>query len=142
MANKMRNLSDRPPEERVEIARMGGIASGESRRRSASLREAAQRILKKDKFICTPDEVLEELRAAGMENATSAEAIAVSAVIRALRGDVEAMRFVRDTVGEGPKNRVELSGDPSRPISALDLRCLTDAQLLEIIERAEDNGDE
>lgn len=142
MANKMRNLGDRPPEERVEIARMGGIASGESRRRSASLREAAQRILKKDKLTCTPDEVLEELRAAGMENATSAEAITISALIRALRGDVEAMRFIRDTAGEGPKNRVELSGDPSRPVSTLDLRDLTDAQLLEIIERAEDNGDE
>ena len=37
MANKVKNFSDRPPEERVEIARMGGIASGESRRRSAPL---------------------------------------------------------------------------------------------------------
>ena len=142
MANKMRNLGDRPLEERVEIARMGGKASGESRRRSASLRDAVQRILKKDKLVCTPDEVLDELRAAGMENATSAEAIAVSALIRASRGDVEAMRFIRDTAGEGPTNRVELSGDPSRPVSTLDLRGLSDAQLLEIIERAEDNGDE
>ncbi len=137
--NKVKNFSDRPPEERVEIARMGGKASGESRRRSASLREAVQRILKMDKLACTPDEVLEELRAAGMENATGAEAIAVSALIRASRGDVEAMRFVRDTAGESPTNRVELSGDPTRPVSTLDLRGLSDAELLAIIERMDED---
>lgn len=140
--NHKKDFSTRTPEELSEIGRKGGIASGESRRRSASLREAVQRILKKDKLTCTPDEVLEELRAAGMENATSAEAIAVSALIRASRGDVEAMRFIRDTAGEGPTNRVELSGDPSRPISTLDLRGLTDAQLLEIIERADEDEEE
>lgn len=140
--NHKNDFSARTPEELSEIGRKGGKASGESRRRSASLREAVQRLLKKDPLTCTPDDVLEELRAAGMENATSAEAIAVSALIRASRGDVEAMRFIRDTAGEGPTNRVELSGDPSRPISTLDLRGLTDAQLLEIIERAEDDADE
>ena len=140
--NHKNTFGEMTPEELLEVSRKGGIASGESRRRSASLRDAVQRILKKDKLVCTPDEVLEELRAAGMENATSAEAIAVSALIRASRGDVEAMRFIRDTAGEGPKNRVELSGDPSRPISTLDLRGLTDAQLLEIIERTEDDADE
>ncbi len=137
--NHKNDFSTRTPEELSEIGRKGGKASGESRRRSASLREAVQRILKKDKLVCTPDEVLDELRAAGMENATSAEAIAVSALIRASRGDVEAMRFIRDTAGEGPTNRVELSGDPTRPVSTLDLRGLTDAQLMEIIEHADED---
>jgi len=140
--NHKNTFGEMTAEELLEVSRKGGKASGESRRRSASLREATQRILKKDKLICTPNEVMEELHAAGMENATSAEAIVVSALIRASRGDVEAMRFIRDTAGEGPTNRVELSGDPSRPISTLDLRGLTDAQLLEIIERAEEDGEE
>ena len=139
MVNNRNDLSSRTPEERVEIARMGGKASGVARRRSASLRDAMQRLLKMGVLIGTPEEVCEELAAAGLDNPTVAEAIVVSAMIRASRGDVEAMRFVRDTAGENPASRVELSGDPTRPVSTLDLRGLTDQQLMEIIEQASED---
>jgi hypothetical protein len=57
--------------------------------------------------------------------------------------DVEALKFVRDTAGEAPKNQVELSGDLDRPVATLDLRAMSEEELLRMVEeRSGETADE
>ena len=73
--------------------------------------------------------------------ATNADALIIAAMIKAMKGDVEAMRFVRDTGGEAPKNQVELTGDPDRPVATMDLRAMSEEELLRLAgERADESG--
>lgn len=84
------SLADRTTEEQREIARKGGIASGEVRRRKKTLKEAlliALEIEKGDKTV---------------------QQIGVEALLeRFMSGDIQAFTTVRDTIGEKPKDEVE-----------------------------------
>lgn len=70
-----------------EIARQGGIASGESRRERKKLKEELTAIL-------STGDVQERLCTALID--------------RALTGDTGAFKAIRDTVGEGVTNKVRL----------------------------------
>ena len=59
---------------------------------------------------------------------------------KAAKGDVDAMRFIRDTAGEAPSNRVELSGDLERPIASLDLRTMSETELLHLAAQREEEN--
>ena len=79
----------------------------------------------------------------GFSEATNAEALMLIAMKKASKGDVEAMKFVRDTAGEAPKNQVELTGDTDRPVATLDLRNLSEEELLRLAEaKTEPDEDE
>lgn len=41
--DNLRSLADLPPERRQEIARMGGVASGQKRRKLACMKKSARR---------------------------------------------------------------------------------------------------
>ena len=115
-----------------EYARQGGLASGARRKRIKRLTDAAKWLLEMDAL--NDDDVQEMLKKFGFEDATNAEALMVVALRKAFRGDVEALKFVRDTGGESPSNRVELAGDPTAPIATMDLRNLSEAELLKLAE--------
>lgn len=135
MANEQNLIQNNPDrltaEERREIARNAGIASGEARRRKRTLREAAQVLLSARMAFGTEDDA-ELLRLLGVDDPTNADGMMLVALQKATRGDVEAMRFVRDTGGEVPTSKVEVGGIEDKPIEVLDLSALTDAQLQEL----------
>lgn len=95
MANEqnLKSLADRTTKEKREIAKKGGKASGKARREKATIKKYLQMLLEEGDF----------------NGKNGAEAIASSAVHKAIHGDVKAMAFVRDTVGEKPVENVQIA---------------------------------
>jgi len=91
MANEenLVSLADRTTEERREIARKAGIASGKAR--------AARKTLK------------EELLAL-LEQGDTQERISLALLQKAMNGDTKAFEVMRDTIGEKPKDEIDLKG--------------------------------
>lgn len=72
----------------------GGIKSGQSRKKRKSLREALEALLKGN----------QNYNGKTMEGT---DAIALSMIEQALKGNVQAFKEIRDTIGEKPVDRVE-----------------------------------
>ena len=131
MANE-ENLKPIMDTERAkELGRLGGIASGEARRKRRSLREATQQILSGG-LVFGDDDTKGILAMLGIDVPTNADGLALVAMLKASRGDVEAMRFVRDTGGELPTAKVEIGGMEDKPIEVIDLSKMTDEELMEL----------
>lgn len=84
------NLKARSPNEARKLGTIGGRKSGEARRKKRALREYLEARLE----IMSGD-------------VTTAEAITVALVDKALSGDVRAYETIRDTLGQNPKQVVE-----------------------------------
>lgn len=126
---------DFSPEERSENGRKGGVASGEAKRRKKTIRSVMQAML--DCQIPEAEQT-EALKALGFEG-TFRDGMTLAMLQKALRGDVEAGRFVRDTVGEKPREGVDLTFD-EKPLASIDMSKLTDAELQQMAaQRAEED---
>jgi hypothetical protein len=89
LANNTENLvslADRTKDEQREIARKGGIASGESRRRRKTLKEELITLL---------------------EQGDTQERVSLALLQQVLDGNVQAFNTLRDTIGEKPVDKVE-----------------------------------
>ena len=90
-------MPQRSESERRELARKGGKASGEARRRKASMRERLEQILdmpvRKGKM-----EDFKNLEDASGKNMTVQDAVLLTTVKKALKGDMRAIDFLRDTI--------------------------------------------
>lgn len=98
MANNEENLrpmSERTKDEQREIARQGGKASGEARRKKRDLRRALEMLLEKD-YTDKKGNI-----------ATGAEAISTKLFEQAMKGNVKAFETIRSTVGQDPVQKVE-----------------------------------
>lgn len=82
------SLADRTKEEQREIARKGGIASGEARRRRKTLKEELIALL---------------------ETNDNNNKISLALLQKALNGDIQAFVTIRDTIGEKPKEEIEVN---------------------------------
>lgn len=71
---------------------MGGIASGEARRKKKTIRETLEMMLSGK----MPD------------GATRQDAIVVALMEKALSGDVRAFEAIRDSIGEKPSDKVDV----------------------------------
>lgn len=112
-------FDQRTASEQREIARNGGIASGESRRKAKTLAEAMKMVA----FLgLTDEEMKEELRARGVsdENMTVAVASAMAVVKKAMSGDVSAFNAIRDIIGEKPTDRTQADMDVHMKIEYID----------------------
>lgn len=78
------SLADRTTEEQREIARQGGIASGKARREKKLFKEAIEKQL-----------------------GQSIDSMITSMIAQAQNGNVQAITFLRDTIGEKPTDKVE-----------------------------------
>lgn len=94
-----------------------------------SQKEGMRELLKKP---CDSEELWAELTALGLEP-TFGNAINLAVLRRALRGETDSLKFVRDSMSE--KNGGEEA--PPLPVRALDLRKLSDAELISLAERAD-----
>lgn len=83
--------------QQVDIARQGGIASGIAKREKRTMREIAEIILSKD--VITSDGVV-----------TGKYAVLAKVIDKALKGDLQAATFIRDTIGEKPTDKQEITG--------------------------------
>ena len=117
--------SSRTPEELRAQTSKAGRASGEARRRLRTFREVARVILDSPE---TDPDVLELLRLIGLEG-TKRDALTLAQITKAGKGDTDAFRIIRDTIGEKPAEQVELGGMADRPIETIDLTKLSDDEL-------------
>ena len=85
------------PDERSRIARMGQIASTEAKRRKKTFREAMEAILEK--------EVLDK----NGNKIDLLTAISAKQIEKAGKGDTKAFEVIRDTIGQKPVERVEIT---------------------------------
>lgn len=83
----------RSVDEAKEKGRKGGIASGEARRRKKTIRETLEMMLSGQ----MPD------------GSTRRDAIVVALMEKALSGDVRAFEAIRDSVGEKPTEKMNVS---------------------------------
>ena len=90
-------FNERTEEEQREIAKKGGIASGEARRRKKDLRLALEALLEK------------EYNNGKGEKISGAELLAYKQFDKALKGDTRAFEVVRDTAGQKPVEKVEVA---------------------------------
>ena len=128
------------PEERQERARKAGIASGEARRKRRLMRDTLLDILVAD----IPEDETEMLKAltrAGVP-ATIQSAICYAAAAKAMKGDVEAGRFVRDSIGERPVDGLAIGSMEDLEMGHVDLSSLSNAQLEALIAKARRDSEE
>ena len=87
-------------EEAKEKGRNGGIKSGEVRRAQKTMREAAKLLLS----MKPTESIRKNLDALGIEKneQTNQMAILSKVLLNALKGDMDAAKFMRDTIGESP----------------------------------------
>ena len=88
-----------------EEASKGGKASGEVRRLRAAVKRVLETSLPNDM-----GELKEALKNANIDT-TNDNGIAFAIVLKALNGDLSAASWIRDTVGEKPKDELSLGGD-------------------------------
>ena len=90
MANEQNLIpnSERTPSELREMARNGGLASGEARRKRKTLKE--------------------ELLLMLSEGETQ-QSVTLALIERAMSGDTKAFEVIRDTIGERPVDKVMIA---------------------------------
>lgn len=98
-------------EEQRKIARMGGIASQKARKEKKRMKETIDAILQ---MAMNPGKELEidEIKSfAEMKgkNLTVEQAMVVQQIQKALKGDLSAVTFLRDTSGQKPAELIEMN---------------------------------
>ena len=121
MADNLIPQSERTKAEQREIARKGGIASGEKRREKKAMKETLETLLqmplKSDKAVDLDE--IKDIAALKGKNITVQEAIMLAQIQKAMKGDTKAAEYVRDTSGNKLKEGVELSGGINNPFAGL-----------------------
>lgn len=102
MANEKNLKPIRNESEAREKGKKGGIKSGEVR--------AQRKTLKKELLV---------LLETKMEDKTIQEKISFSLIQEALKGNVKAFETIRDTIGEKPQDKVNISGEVNNPFSGM-----------------------
>lgn len=92
--------------------RKGGIASGKARREKKLIKDTLETLLamplKSGK--AADLDTIRNVAALKGKNLTVQEAIVFAQVQKALRGDIRAAEFVRDTAGQAPTKSVDING--------------------------------
>lgn len=92
----LHSFAERTVDERRELARKAGVASGEARRAKRDLRKALEMLL--DKEFPSKD-----------GTKSGAELIAFKQFQKALDGDTRAFEVIRDTAGQKPIEKVQVA---------------------------------
>lgn len=105
MANE-ENLKPPTASEARNRGKKGGIKSGKARKERKAMKETAEMILGltlKDGTV-TDLEDIQSMAAANGKNITVQDAIILKQAQKALKGDIRAAEFIRDTSGNRPTN--------------------------------------
>lgn len=120
-------------EERKALASKAGKVSQAKQRRHRAMREVLKELMTLD----TTDERMRELLQQLGLDPTNDNAVSLAQIVNACKGETEAARFVRDTLGEKPTEQYNL-GVSGKPIKALDLSSLSDAELEALADRTDE----
>lgn len=91
-------------EEAKRRGSLGGKKAAEIKRAKKTMKEMLDYLLEK------------ELETKKGEKVTYREAILTSTIKKAIEGDVKAAQFIRDTAGEAPISKTELTGKNGSPL--------------------------
>lgn len=118
-------------DEAREKGRKGGIASGVARREKKALRETLEDLLTMPLKNGKPTSVekIKSIAAIKGKNISVQEAIMLAQIQKAIRGDVRAAEFIRDTIGQKPQDNMIVSGEVNNPMAGL-----TTEELKKLIE--------
>lgn len=96
-------LNTRTKAEQKRIATMGGIASGEARRRKKTMRELAQMF---GNLEVSNEAIRQRMKALGVsdEDMSHDTAVIIGQYMEAEKGNTQAASFIRDTKGENPRD--------------------------------------
>lgn len=102
---KGKGFESRSTDEVREIARKGGVNSGASRRRKRTMKSGAKMLMD----IPASKAITQKLKLLGIdeEDATYQMGIMVAMLQQALDGNVKAAQFMRELVGEDPKQEMQ-----------------------------------
>lgn len=126
-------LSERSPEAQREFHSKGGKTAAANQRRRKTQAEIIRQIMD---LTLTPEEGAEKLSEMGLDPTWATDAN-VAVMQKARRGDVEALRYLRDTIGEKPRDGLEIGNLDGQPLSTIDLSAMTDDQLRALIAARE-----
>lgn len=115
------------PEERRESARKAGIASGEAKRRKKTMRETLEAVLAMQvgDGKSTDIEAITKFAQLKGKNITVQEAMIIAQAQKALKGDLAALQFIRDTMGQKPTDNMNLVAEMT-PLVIKDDVCESD----------------
>lgn len=104
MANE-KNLKKLSPSEAREYGSKGGKASVIARQAKKTMREMLKYLLEQD------------IQNTKGEKKSTLEAVMVAQLKQALKGDTKAATFIRDTIGEKPLDKQEITGKNGEPLA-------------------------
>lgn len=110
---KGKGFDTRTTDERRQLAKKAGKASGKARREKKAMRENLQTILAmtlKSGKLADIDSVQNFAALAG-KNITVQDAILIKQTQKAMMGDTRAAEFVRDLSGNKPENTLNIDGN-------------------------------
>lgn len=125
--------TDMSPDERTEFHSRGGKASTAKRRQKKTFAETLRAVLASEYPV---EDAKKKLQSMGLDG-TWMDQLSQAQVDKASRGDTEAFRAVRDTIGENPRQAVDV-GLTNGPVSGMDLTQLSDDQLRAMIAAREE----
>lgn len=125
--------TDMSPDERTEFHSRGGKASTAKRRQKKTFAETLRAVLASEYPV---EDAKKKLQSMGLDG-TWMDQLSQAQVDKASRGDTEAFRAVRDTIGENPRQAVDV-GLTNGPVSGMDLSQLSDDQLRAMIAAREE----
>ena len=129
----LRKYAEMTESEKAEWHSIGGTASAKKRRQKKTFAETLRAVLASEYPV---EEAKQKLQSMGLDG-TWMDQLSQAQVDKASRGDTEAFRAVRDTIGENPKQAVDV-GLTSGPVSGMDLSQLSDDQLRAMIAAREE----
>ena len=133
----LKKYAEMTESEKAEWHSIGGTASAKKRRQKKTFAETLRAVLASEYPV---EEAKQKLQSMGLDG-TWMDQLSQAQVDKASRGDTEAFRAVRDTIGENPRQAVDV-GLTSGPVSGMDLTQLSDDQLRAMIaarEEADEN---
>jgi len=101
----------RTKDEQRKVAAMGGKASGEARKRRKTFKDVFTSLLECDVSKDALEPLQGVIKSEYGDKITADQAMALAQIVKAVNGDTKAFEVIRDTIGEKPTDKTELSGD-------------------------------
>ena len=139
-APKGKKFFEMSKEELSECGKAGGKASGEAKRRKKAMKESLDILLnmplKSGKQADV--EAVKNFAALKGKNITVEQAMLIAQIQKALKGDTQALTFLRDTSGQKPEDNLNVVGEinASNPYDEL-----TVDELRALAKKCEEDGD-
>lgn len=119
--------SMRTKEEQREIARKGGVKSGEIRREKKRFKELFLSLLEDD---CKADKNKPK-----NERRTNKDLFAMRMMKQAIDGDLNSQKYIIEMIGEAPSKKVEVTGANGSPL--IERKTLTKKEINEFLKDLE-----